>query len=96
MTERTTENLVTFRHPFMLRAMDELQPPGTCRIEIVEEQIDTLSFVANRRVSTTINLPAVGTASLHRQVVAIAPEELEAALKQDASATTMDSGALPD
>jgi hypothetical protein len=63
-TERTTHSSVTFLHAFVLRDLDGMQPPGTYLIETVEEPLGTLSFLAYRRVSTTITLPAVGTASL--------------------------------
>ncbi len=86
MPERTTYTSVTFLHPFSLAGVDGVQPPGTYSIETVEETLDDLSFVAYRRVSTTIVLPAVGTPSRKRQVVAIDPRDLEAAQKQDAEA----------
>ena len=86
MPERTTYTSVTFLHPFSLAGVDGVQPPGTYSIETVEETLDDLSFVAYRRVSTTIVLPAVGTPSRKRQVVPIDPRDLEAAQKQDAEA----------
>ncbi len=85
MTERTTDSLVTFRHPFALRDIVETQPPGTYQIETVELAIDGLSFVAFRRVSTTITLPAVGSLAIRREFVEIDPADLAAALQRDAS-----------
>jgi len=84
MPERTTHTSVTFLHPFSLAGVDGVQPPGTYSIETVEETLDNLSFIAYRRVSTTIVLPAVGTPSRQRQVVTIDPRELEAAQERDA------------
>jgi hypothetical protein len=84
MTERMTRSSVTFLHDFVLGDMDGVQPPGTYLIETVEEPLGTLSFVAYRRVSTTITLPAIGVASLQRQVVTVDPDELQAALAKDA------------
>ena len=86
MTERITESLVTFRHPFTLRDIVEIQPPGAYQVETVELAIDGSSFVAFRRVSTTITLPAVGSSSTHREVVEIDPLDLAVALQRDASA----------
>jgi hypothetical protein len=77
---------VTFSHPFSLVDVDGIQPAGTYRIQTVDVTLDSLSFLAYRRVSTTIELPAVGTASSRRQVVTIDPVELEAALKMDPTA----------
>jgi hypothetical protein len=79
MTERTTESLVTFRHPFVLRDVVGIQPPGTYHVETVELAIDGLSFVAFRRISTTITLPAVGTSSARRQFVEIDPADIATA-----------------
>jgi hypothetical protein len=50
--ERTKEERVTFQHAFSFPGVEE-QAPGTYVVEIVEETIDTFSFVAYRRVSTT-------------------------------------------
>jgi len=87
MPERTTHSSVTFLYPFSLVGLDGVQPAGTYMIETVEETLDNLSFVAYRRVSTTIVLPAVGTATRQRQVVTIDPRDLEAAQKRDAEKT---------
>jgi hypothetical protein len=84
MPERTTHSSVTFLHPFSLVGLDGVQPAGTYTIETVEETLDNLSFVAYRRISTTIVLPAVGSPSRQRQVVTIDPQDLEAALERDA------------
>jgi len=84
MPERTTQSSVTFLHPFSVDGVDGVQPAGTYTIETVEETLDNLSFVAYRRVSTTIALPAVGTVTRQRQVVSIDPRDLEAAHKRDA------------
>jgi hypothetical protein len=86
MTERVTQSAVTFRHAFALRDVDGLQPPGTYLIETVEEPLGTLSFLAYRRVSTTITLPAVGAAGQRRQIVTVDLDELRAALAKDALA----------
>ena len=76
---------VTFSRPFSLVDVDGIQPAGTYMIQTVEVTLDNLSFLAYRRVSTTIELPGVGVAGLRRQVVTIDPLELDAALKQDGS-----------
>jgi len=83
MAGRTTRRSVTFLQPFSLADVDGIQPAGTYRIQTVDVTLDSLSFLAYRRVSTTIELPAVGTLSSRRQVVTIDPLELEAALKRD-------------
>lgn len=91
MTERTTRTSVTFSHPFSLAGIDGVQHAGTYRIEAVEVRLDNMSFIAYRRVSTTIETPAVSSASLRRQVVTIDPVELETALKRDRSVSQGDA-----
>jgi hypothetical protein len=90
MAGRTTRMSVTFSRPFSLADVDGIQPAGTYRIQTVDVTLDSLSFLAYRRVSTTIELPAVGTAGSSRQVVPIDPLELEAALKRDPSGNAQD------
>jgi hypothetical protein len=83
MAGRTTRMSVTFSRPFWLADVDGIHPAGTYRIQTVDVTLDSLSFLAYRRVSTTIELPANGAASSKRQVVTINPVALEAALKRD-------------
>jgi len=69
MAMRTTETTVTFRHPFVLAALEATQPPGTYRVVTEEEEISELSFTAFRRTATMLHLPALSTASGTHQVV---------------------------
>ena len=87
MSERTTRKTVTFLHPFELSGAEGEQPAGTYVVETTEEPISDLSFVAYRRVATTIMLasPQFGPAS--RQIVAIDPQDLKAAQLRDAEKT---------
>ena len=81
--QKTTEQYVTFARPFSLSNVDEVQPPGTYRIETVEAALEGLTTIAYLRVATTIEIPAIGATSRSRQVVPVSPEELDAALEQD-------------
>jgi len=86
MVERLTINSVEFAFPFVLSGMDGPQPAGTYEVQTVEEQIDGLSFVAYRRVSTMIT-PCTGSKATNvRQITEIDPTDLAAALKRDATA----------
>ena len=87
MAGRTTRISVTFSRAFSLSDADGVQPPGTYRVQTVDVSLDKPPSLAYGRVSTTIELPAVGSASSRRQVVTIDPLELEAALKRDSAAT---------
>ena len=82
VTDRITRETVIFSYPFELADVEGKQPAGTYTIETLEEPIDSVSFVAYRRVSTTIVLTSQGGAS--RQLVTIDPSDLEAARKRDA------------
>ncbi len=85
MPTRTTETTVTFRHSFTLAAVDGVQPAGTYRLVTDEELISELSFVAFRRTSTMLHLPATPSPGCRRDVVRVDPVELAEALKADAS-----------
>lgn len=89
MHERTTHKSVTFLHPFALSGIDEKLEAGTYDVETCEELIEGLSFIAYRRVSTTIGLAASGYGYGARQVVAIDPLDLEVAQQIDALEASM-------
>jgi hypothetical protein len=80
---RTTETMVTFRHPFVLAAVAATQPAGTYRLVTEEEEIPGLSFVAFRRTAMMLHLPALSTASATHQVVPVDPLEWAAVVEAD-------------
>ena len=83
MTTRTIRSIAVFNSAFNLGGIDGELPAGSYRIESEEELIESLSFVAFRRVETTIELPAIGSVGLKRQVVAIDPLDLAMAQERD-------------
>ena len=83
MTDRITRETVTFRCSFELTDVEGKQPAGRYTIETIEEPIDSVSFVAYRRVSTTIVLASQKYGGASRQVVTIDPSDLKAARKRD-------------
>ena len=85
---QTTTNEVTFRHAFYLKAVGSTLPAGTYRVDIEEERIDGLSFLAYRRLSTYIRVPATGHRSTSEQVFLVDPKELAAAQERDAAANS--------
>jgi hypothetical protein len=93
MAGRTTRRSVTFSQPFSLSDIDGIQPAGTYRIQTVDVSLDSGSSPAYRRISTTIELPDVGTASLRRRVMTIDALELEAALTKDKAGNLIPSDA---
>ncbi len=75
---RTTREPVTFTHPFILDGAEGVQPAGTYDVEVDEELIEGLSFLAYRRIATTIYLPLGSRAVGSHQAVRVDPGELEA------------------
>lgn len=85
MTNRTITTEVTFRRPFRLEGIADLQPAGTYVVETEEELLQALSFTAWRRLETTILLPRRPGGPMIEQVVTIDPAALETALALDAA-----------
>ena len=82
---RSTTVDVTFRHPFDLEAVGRGLPAGTYLVDIDEEQIDGLSFLAYRRLATFIRVPAAAPGSV--QSFLIDPQDLAAAQERDLAAS---------
>jgi hypothetical protein len=78
---RTKRESVTFDRPFSLGAVDGLQPAGTYAVDIDEELMEGLSFLAYRRVATTIYLPLRPGGSGSVQAVRVEARELDATLR---------------
>jgi hypothetical protein len=73
---RTTRETLTFDAPFTLMALDEMQPAGSYAVDIDEELIEGLSFLAYRRVGTTIYLPVRLGGAGSMQAIRVEPGEL--------------------
>lgn len=84
MTTRTTTRLVTFRKTFGLAGVDRTLPPGDYRVDMDEDLIDGLSFLAWRRTSTIIHLPAQSHRASWSEAVIIDPQDLQQAEDRDA------------
>jgi hypothetical protein len=85
MTIRSRRETVTFRHPFQIRGVDRLLPPGAYEVVTDEEMIEGLSFPAFRRVATMIMVPAKAQPSA-MEMVSIGSVDLSDAQRMDASA----------
>ncbi len=83
MAERFTQRSIVFAHGFSLPGVEGLQPAGAYEVETLDEQIDGLSFVAYRRISTTIALHGATAATMSRQVTSIDPADLADAIERD-------------
>lgn len=91
MTMRTSRETVTFKQPFTLSGIEGDLPPGTYDVETDEVLIADLSFVAWRRVATTIHLRRAGVSQAHR----VDAVDLDASLLRDAGLTVRGSGENP-
>ena len=83
MAERFTHQTVTFTQPFSIAGVEGKFPPGNFEIEVTEEELPGLSFIAYRRRSTTIRLPGLRAGSPYWQVVEIEPSDLATSLARD-------------
>ncbi len=81
--ERVARESVTFAKPFFVEGLGREQPAGTYKVEIVEELIEGLSFLAYRVVSTSIVLPLAGGGAHSYQHVPINSALVRAALRKD-------------
>jgi len=92
---RTTDSVVRFAHPFAIEGIARQLPPGDYRVVTEEEPIDGLSFLAYRRVATSIVLPTHDRPSTSAradrfasvEVVRITPADLARAQQRDAQLT---------
>ena len=80
---RTAETAITFRHPFVLTALEATQLAGTYRLVVEEEEIPGLSFFAFRRTATLLHLPTLSATSDTHQVVNVDPVEWAAVVEAD-------------
>jgi hypothetical protein len=84
MTTRTNNKTVTFAHPFLLKGVDRMLPPGDYKVATDEELIQELSFPVYRRVATMIFVPAGFHQASSVEMVAIDPRDLREAQDRDA------------
>jgi hypothetical protein len=94
MNTRTRNALVTFNHPFELKGVDRILPPGEYRVVTDEQLIEALSFPVYRRILTMIFVPGEsGDASI--EMVTIDPHDLQAAQDRDKTVRHESSPATP-
>jgi hypothetical protein len=85
MIMRTQRRFVVFSHPFVLKGIDRLLPPGSYEVVTDEELIEGLSFLVYRRVSTSMIVPAQSHHASAVEMQTIDPRDLEAAQQRDAA-----------
>jgi hypothetical protein len=85
MTMRSRRETVTFKHPFRIKGIDRLLPPGAYEVITDEEMIEGLSFPVFRRVATMIMVPAARPRTLTMEMTSISPDDLADAQRIDAA-----------
>jgi hypothetical protein len=83
MTTRSRSQSVVFSHPFEIKGVDRILPPGDYRVVTDEELIEDLSFPVYRRVATMIFVPAESHHTSAVEMAVIDPQELRAAQERD-------------
>ena len=73
---------MTFSKPFLLDEVNRELPAGSYQVETEEETLDGVSFLAYRRVSTSI-LVRPGPEATGTQMWSIHPDSLASALERD-------------
>jgi hypothetical protein len=84
MATRTSNNTVTFAHPFLLKGVDRILAAGSYRVVTDEEAIEELSFPVYRRVAPMIFVPAESRNASSVEMVSIDPRDLQEAQDRDA------------
>jgi hypothetical protein len=79
MFTRTKTRTVHFDAPFTLTGLEGVHPPGDYQVQDDEEQITGISWLAYRRVATTVEV----IAGKKKSLVHIDPSDLDAALDMD-------------
>lgn len=85
MITRTRSKFVVFGHPFDLKGVDRISPPGGYKVVTDEQLIDELSFPVHRHVATMIFVPGHSSHSSSVEMVTIDPRDLQAAQGRDAA-----------
>ena len=80
---RTQRKTVVFSHPFRLKGVDRVLPPGDYEVVTDEELIEGLSFPVYHRVSTAIRVPAQSHRTSSVEMVAIDPRDLQSGKERD-------------
>lgn len=85
MPVRTSDIVVTFARPFVLKGFDMLLGPGDYRVETDDELLGGVSFPAYRRLSTLFHLDNIPGQPGITQTLIIDAKDLDAALLRDSA-----------
>jgi hypothetical protein len=93
MITRTHSKFVVFSHPFELKGVDRILPPGEYKVVTDEQLIEELSFPVYRRVSTMIFVPGQSHHASSVEMITIDPRDLQAAQDRDSAMPPRSLGA---
>ena len=79
MVTRMTARTVVFSRPFVLPGFERVEPAGSYLVETEEEQLDTFTQSAWRRLATIMHITRGGAT----EYVKIDPMDLDKALARD-------------
>ena len=82
MLTRTIEDRVIFNNPFKIPGTNKLIPSGSYRINIMEEILEGLSFVAYRKTAIILYIPINNPQSEERLII-FKPKDFDALLQSD-------------
>jgi hypothetical protein len=85
MTMRSRRETVHFRHPFRIKGVDRLLPPGAYEVMTDEQMIEGISFPCYRRVATMIMVPGAAPRHSSIEMISISSTDLSDAQRIDAS-----------
>ena len=83
MFNRSANSVVTFQHPFVIGAENQALPAGDYNLTIEEELVESLSFPVFRRISTVLEVPAIGAPGPVRQYLNVSADDIDDALRKD-------------
>ena len=87
MTTRSRREVITFQHPFQIKGIDRVLPPGAYDVITDEQMIEGLSFASFRRVATMIMVPAAPPRGSTMEMISIGSVDLSDAQRIDACAS---------
>ena len=87
MTTRSRQETVHFKHPFRIKGIDRVLPPGAYEVITDEEMIESLSFPSFRRVATMIMVPGEAPRRSTVEMISISAVDLSDAQRDDSSAS---------
>lgn len=82
MLTRTIEDRVIFKNPFKIPGTNKLIPSGSYRINIMQELLEGLSFVAYRKTAIILYIPINNSQSEERSII-FEPKDFDTLIQGD-------------